>query len=193
MTLPPVDKRFNKISTPSLAIPKIETERLILRGPKESDLDALAEFHQDEEASQYVGGIRPRYTVWRSIAADLGHWAIRGFGFFAVDLKDTGDFIGWCGPWSPEGWPGHEIGWGIFPKYQRNGYAIEAAIASMKFAYGELGWKTAISCIDPKNTGSIGVATKLGATKEQSDVEVCDFRADVWRHLPPDQFQERYS
>ena len=181
------------MSSYSLSIPQLETERLILRGSRESDLDALAEFHQDEEASRFVGGVMPRYTVWRSIATDLGHWAIRGFGFFAVDLKETGDFIGWCGPWAPEGWLENELGWGIFPKYQRNGYASEAAICSLKFAYDELGWKTAISCIDPKNIGSIGVANKLGATKEQIDVEVCNFRADVWRHLPPEQFMERFS
>ena len=181
------------MSISDLAIPELHSKRLIMRGSRESDLDALAEFYQDEEASRFIGGTMPRYAVWKSIATDIGHWAIRGFGFFAVELKETGELLGWCGPWAPEGWPENEIGWGIFPKHQRKGYASEAAIECIKFAYSELGWKTAISCIDPKNTGSIGVAKKLGATKERTDVEVCYFRADVWRHLPPEQFEERFS
>ena len=174
-------------------IPVLETERLILRGSKESDLDALAKFYEDEEAARFIGGTLSRDKVWRSIAIDLGHWALRGFGFFAVELKQSGKLIGWCGPWSPEGWPENEIGWGIFPEFQRQGYGSEAAISTLKFAYHDLGWKTAISCIDQENAGSIGVAKKLGASIERESVTVSEYCVDIWRHLPPQQFLEQYA
>ena len=175
------------------SIPVLETERLILRGSREDDLDALSEFYQKEEETRFIGGTLSRDKVWRSIAVDLGHWALRGFGFFAVELKSSGKLAGWCGPWAPEGWPENEIGWGIFPQFQRQGYASEAAIETLKFAYQNLGWKTAISCIDRENTGSIGVAKKLGALKEREDVAVIDYRVDIWRHRSPEEFMEQFA
>ncbi|MEL6922286.1 MAG: GNAT family N-acetyltransferase, partial [Pseudomonadota bacterium] len=72
-----------------------------------------------------------------------------------------------------------------------NGFATEAAEAALRWAYETLGWETAISCIDPNNVGSQGVAKRLGATLEESGVQVCFFTADIWRHLPPKQYLER--
>ena len=71
---------------------------------------------------------------------------------------------------------------------QGKGYATEAGRAALIFAYQELGWKTAISVIDPENHASQNVAAKLGAHKEQTGAAIWDFTADIWRHLPPDDF-----
>ena len=93
----------------------------------------------------------------------IGHWAIRGYGFFSLEDKQTGQWVGRAGPWFPEGWPGQEIGWTISPDHLRKGYAYEAARASIDFVFGELGWSSVIHVIMEGNAPSIALAEKLGS------------------------------
>ena len=110
------------------------------------------------DASRFVGGPLDAATAWRSVAASIGAWTLRGFGEFAVEEKASGDFVGLVGPWFPEGWPEAEIAWIIVPEFQRRGYGAEAARRALGYAYDELGWETAISCIDEENIASIRLA-----------------------------------
>ena len=73
------------------------------------------------------------------MALAMGHWAIRGYGFFSVEHRETGAWVGRIGPWYPEGWPGPEVGWTLSPDHRGRGYATEAARASVEFAFTELG------------------------------------------------------
>ncbi|HKJ17031.1 MAG TPA: GNAT family N-acetyltransferase [Xanthomonadales bacterium] len=144
---------------------KIETDRLILRPiDPERDFEPLAKALADEETVRYLGG-KPmsRAEAWRSMASVMGHWQIRGYGFFSLELKATGEWIGRVGPWYPEGWPAPEVGWTISPDHLRKGYATEAARASIDYAFNELGWSEVIHVILRGNTGSIGVAEKVGS------------------------------
>lgn len=175
----------------SLNIPVVETERLILRGWREDDVPAINDLVTDEESARFIGGTSPSWQTFRTVCTFIGHWQLRGFGFFAVEHKQSGECLGWCGPWLPDGWPDNEIGYSLRRRYWGNGYASEAARASLVFAYEKLGWATAISCIDPDNLGSQNVARKLGAQRVEQNVAVNDFHADVWRHLPPEQFLEQ--
>ncbi len=174
--------------TSGLKIPEIETDRLRLRGWIEEDLNPFAAAFADPEFSKFIGGPLPRDKAWRAIATQIGHWLLRGYGFFAIELKATGQLAGWAGPWYPEGWPEGEIGWSVFPAHQGKGYATEAAAASLDYAYRTLNWTTAISLIDENNYASAGVAAKLGASREREQVTVTDFVADIWRHCSPDQY-----
>ena len=169
-------------------IPVIETERLRLRAFEERDFEAYAAIRADEDVMAFLGGAQDRQVAWRGMSAMIGHWALRGFGFFCIEEKASGTCIGHCGPWYPVDWPDHEIGYTLARSAQGKGYATEAARASLRFAYTELGWTTAISVIDPENGASQGVARKLGAQKEQENVPIWDFTADIWRHQPPEQF-----
>ena len=92
-----------------------------------------------------------------------GAWSMTGFGMFSVLETLTGRWIGRVGPWRPEGWPGPEVGWGIIPQAQGQGFAVEAATASIDWAFGHLGWTEVIHCIDPANAPSQGVARRLGS------------------------------
>lgn len=152
-----------------LDVPKLETERLILRGFKESDIAAEAEFYASDR-SEYVGGPMTAAQTWRSVAGMIGHWSLRGFGFFAVELKETGAYCGHVGPWCPADWPEPEIGWSMMNGFEGRGIAHEAALATRRWAYETLGWKTAISLIAAGNARSIALARKLGAVYE-SDFE----------------------
>lgn len=145
---------------------KIETPRLILRKiDPERDFDEWAYAMADENTVRYLG-VKPmsRAEAWRSMAMAIGHWEIRGYGFFSLEHKETGEWIGRVGPWNPEGWPAPEIGWTISPRHLRKGYALEAAEASLEFAFNTLGWPRVIHVILQGNEPSIALARKLGSS-----------------------------
>jgi RimJ/RimL family protein N-acetyltransferase len=143
----------------------IETERLILRPPTSADLEGWAELMADAESSQYIGGPVPRAAAWRGFATMAGSWSLKGFGMFSMIERETGRWIGRTGPWQPEQWPGTEVGWGILKSAWGRGYAHEAAVATIDWAFEHLGWTDVIHCIDPANTPSQKLAERLGATK----------------------------
>jgi len=143
--------------------PILVTERLILRPPGPEDFDGWAAFHAEEETMRFLSGVKSRSESWRGLCAMAGAWHIRGFGMFSMIRRDDGVWIGRTGPWQPDGWPGTEVGWGIRQAYAGQGYAREAAIASIDFAFDLLGWDEVIHTIDPANLGSIRLAERLGS------------------------------
>jgi len=144
--------------------PTLETERLILRVPTQDDFDAgWAEFHGDPECMRYLGGAMPRSIAWRTLAQVVGMWPLRGFGTFSLIEKATGRWVGRSGPWQPEGWPEREVGWMLHRSAWGQGYATEAARASIDFACGTLGWTTVAHMIHPENLASQAVAARLGS------------------------------
>ena len=143
--------------------PTLETRRLVLRPPREEDLDGWAAFMADEESARFVGGVQPREVAWRFMATMTGSWALKGFGMFSVVEKASGRWIGRLGPWQPEGWPGTEVGWGVLREHWGKGYATEGSAAAIDWAFDVLGWNDVIHCIDPANADSVAVARRLGS------------------------------
>jgi RimJ/RimL family protein N-acetyltransferase len=152
-----------------MQIPRLETDRLLLRELRESDFDNYARIHGDAETVRYLGSDGPldRKTAWRSLAFFLGHWALRGFGMWAVQEKAAGTFVGRVGFHQPEGWPGFEIGWTIDRGCWGRGYATEAAKAALPLALSRYGRRHVISVIHPDNAASIRVAEKIGESFER--------------------------
>lgn len=144
----------------------IETERLVLRMFRESDTDAYAEMVADPEVMRFLGKPMSRQEAWRNMAMVLGHWHLRGFGFWAVEEKESAEVVGRVGCWRPEGWPGLEVGWALRRRFWGRGYATEAARASMNHAFDELGQTRVLSLIAPENVNSIRVAERLGERPE---------------------------
>lgn len=145
-------------------LPTLETERLILRVPVQSDFEAgWAEFHADPECMRYLGGAMPGSVAWRALAQVVGMWSLRGFGHFCAVEKATGRWIGRVGPWEPEGWPEREVGWMLRRSAWGMGYATEAARACLDFVFRELGWPRVAHMIHPQNAGSQAVAARLGS------------------------------
>lgn len=170
-------------------IPTLQTERLILRAIEQRDYEPFADFYITEE-SRFVGGPMEPAAAWRKLAGYLGGWMLRGYGQFALEDRASGEFVGIVGPYFPEGWPEPEIAWTVVTKFQGKGLAKEAAIRSLRFAYQELGWRTACSCIDADNKPSIRLAESLGATLE-GETEIKPFGpALLYRHREPSAFLE---
>jgi RimJ/RimL family protein N-acetyltransferase len=150
---------------------RIETERLLLRPiDPERDFDAWAQALSDEETVRYLGGrTLDRALAWRNMAAIIGHWQIRGYGFFSVESKATGEWVGRVGPWNPEGWPEPEVGWMIAREHWGEGYATEAGRAAIEFAYRELGWERVAHVILQGNVRSEAVAKRLGSVLDRRE------------------------
>jgi RimJ/RimL family protein N-acetyltransferase len=149
-------------------VPELRTERLLMRGFREEDLDALAEISADSEVTRWVGdpdGLS-REETWRRMAYFVGHWVLRGFGQWALFERDSGLLVGRAGLLQPEAWPGLEVGWLVGRRYWGRGFAPEAGRASLEWARDALGADHVISLIEPHNDRSARVAEKLGMTVE---------------------------
>jgi RimJ/RimL family protein N-acetyltransferase len=145
------------------------TERLVLRAFGESDLDAYARMCGDAEVMRYIGDghTLSRDEAWRNMALIIGHWHLRGFGLWAVEERSSGTFVGRVGCWQPEGWPGLEVGWALDRAFWGKGYATEAALHAIDFAFNRLGQDRVISLIQPGNSNSVAVALRLGMKLEK--------------------------
>ncbi len=144
---------------------ELVTERLYMRPPVLEDLDSFASFHANATTMEFLGGVQSKHQAWRSLMTIRGSWELEGFGFFSVYLRENDTWIGRIGPWCPAEWPVKEIGWGLHADYVRRGYAHEASVASIDFAFDKLGWEEVSHSIDVKNVGSIKLAERLGSKR----------------------------
>lgn len=143
--------------------PRLETERLILRPQQMEDFPRWAEFMADPEATRYLGGVQAPSPAWRGFMSMAGAWSLTGVAMFSVIEKSSGLWMGRIGPWQPQDWPGTEVGWGLHTDAQGKGYAYEAAVATIDYAFDVLGWTEVIHCIDPDNQPSARLAERLGS------------------------------
>jgi RimJ/RimL family protein N-acetyltransferase len=163
--------------------PGIETERLILRQWRASDIAANTAMLGDPLSARFITADRKPVTDamagWRNAAIMAGHWALHGFGMFAVEEKGSGKFVGRVGPFYPPVWPGFEVGWGVASEFRGNGYAVEAARAAIDWSFLTFELDRIVHCIDAENTASQAVARKLGAQQE-GETMLLGHACDLW-------------
>jgi RimJ/RimL family protein N-acetyltransferase len=169
------------LATP--AAPRLETARLILRGWRGEDLAPYAAMLAEPETARFITRKGQPYSeaeAWTEMALLIGHWQLLGHGLFVVEERATGAFLGRVGPLQPPGWPGLEIAWGLSRAACGKGYATEAAIAAIEWAFESLGLERVISIIHPENVASQRVAERVG--EQRTAERFTPFRepADVW-------------
>ncbi|WP_425037800.1 GNAT family N-acetyltransferase [Primorskyibacter sp. S187A] len=162
-------------------IPVIETERLRLREPRESDLPAVISF-MGSERSRFVGGPVAEHHAFRSYAASLGHWMLRGYGFWMVADLATDAPLGRVGFLYGTGWHEPELGWQMFEGAEGKGMAYEAAKAARAYGRAKLGLDGVISYLNPANTRSMALAKRLGCTHERDVTFFGEEGIGIWRH-----------
>ncbi|MFI4969255.1 MAG: GNAT family N-acetyltransferase [Lysobacterales bacterium] len=169
-----------------IGIPQLETERLRLTALGERHFEAYAAMLADPGSTRFVGDGQPldRMNAWRSMAMLLGHWALRGYGMWALEHRDSGEFIGRVGLHHPEGWPDLELGWMLRPEHRRHGYATEAGRAALDFAFASLHAPRAISLIRAGNSASEKVARRLGA-RQATTIDFLGGATLVYVYHPP--------
>ena len=163
--------------------PIVETERLILRPWRSFDIAANTRMLSDPATARFITpdrkAVTEELTGWRNAAIISGHWALYGFGMFAVEEKSSGQYAGRVGPWFPPTWPGFEVGWGIAKELRGNGYAVEAARAAIDWVFSTFEIDHVIHCIHPENPASQAVARKLGARIE-GETQMSGDTVDIW-------------
>ena len=154
------------ISTSTKQLIELETEHLKLRAWQESDLQPFAELNADKDVMHYFPSVLTREQS-DNLADKFQHLILdHGWGFWAVELKATGQFIGFTGlNTQPEQFifsPCVEIGWRFAKQYWHQGYATEAAKACLKFAFEALQLNEVVSFTAVHNTASEHVMQRLG-------------------------------
>jgi RimJ/RimL family protein N-acetyltransferase len=169
--------------TTQIEIPTLRTARLILRAFRAADLDGLAAMNADPDVRHYLYAGREVTCgdTWIQMAAAIGQWGLRGYGFFAVEAE--GRFAGRIGVLHPLEWPEPELAYALDAPFRGQGLATEAVAAVRDWAFARLGFARLASFILPTNARSAGVAARLGAVKEGT-VELRGFVADRWVHRP---------
>jgi RimJ/RimL family protein N-acetyltransferase len=150
-------------------IPVIETNRLILRGHRLDDFSDCVAMWSDPIVTRFIGG-KPfsEEETWARLLRYAGHWSLMGFGYWAIEEKDTHSFVGESGfadfkrdieP-SIKGMP--ELGWALISRVHGKGYATEAVRAVVAWGEQHFGSARTVCIIRPENVASIRVAEKCG-------------------------------
>ncbi|MEQ1707669.1 MAG: GNAT family N-acetyltransferase [Terricaulis sp.] len=150
------------------AAPIIETERLRLRGHVLGDFEDFAAMWADEAVTRYIGG-KPstREEAWARLLRYPGHWVLLGYGYWLIEEKTSGRFVGegGFGNFKREIEPpldAPEQGWALAPWAHGKGYASEAVGAMLAWGEAHFGRTDFVCMISPENAPSLRLAEKFG-------------------------------
>lgn len=151
----------------------IETERLLLRPWRESDLAPFAALNADPDVMEFLPSILTREESDAFAARIRAHFEERGYGLWAVEVVDTAPFVGFVGlahpPFDTPFTPCVEICWRLAREHWGNGYATEAALGALAFGFGELGLQEIVSFTVPANVKSRRVMERIGMVRDPLD------------------------
>ena len=170
----------------------LHTPRLILRRWHEQDLSPFAAMCADAEVMRWIrnGETRSRDECARIIASLESAWDEQGFGLFALERRDNGEFLGFAGlsipDYLPEVLPAVEIGWRLPRQAWGQGYATEAAQAALQFANDQADIHRLVSICQIGNTASERIMQKIGLTLERETIDpTCGRPVRVYAQITP--------
>ncbi|MCY7397339.1 MAG: GNAT family N-acetyltransferase [Sphingomonas bacterium] len=159
--------------TTARSAPSLETERLRLRSFRRDDLDALAEILGDSVVARHLGGTpATREESWRKLMMAFGQWPLLGFGYWAVETKADGKFVGQVGFGIFERGivadyaEVPEMGWIFSPAVHGQGVALEASRAALEWLEQSHGPTSTWAIISPGNVASLKLAERLGFERQ---------------------------
>ena len=148
---------------------RIETERLLLRRWRDCDREPFAALNGDPETLVYFPSTLSREQSDAFVDRIESGFEVRGYGLWALEVKETGEFIGFAGlapvPEDVPGAGGTEIGWRLARRAWHYGYATEAARAALDVAFGGAGLPEIWSFTAVLNTPSQAVMRRIGLTE----------------------------
>jgi RimJ/RimL family protein N-acetyltransferase len=150
-------------------VPVVETARLRLRGHRLDDFESSFAMWSDPVVTRYIGG-KPstEQQTWSRMLNYVGHWALLGFGYWAIEEKSTGSFAGELGfanfrrDIAPSMRDVPELGWTLASRFHGQGYATEAVQAAVAWGDARFGRTRTVCLINTGNAASIRVAEKCG-------------------------------
>ena len=151
----------------------IETPRLVLRDWRDADRVPFAAMLARPEVMRHLGPLQDREAVDVGIDQMIAHHAAHGFTFWAVERRDDGAFLGFCGlkrvdltasPIASE----VEIGWRLRRDAWGAGFAREAAVASLEWGFDKGGLARIVAMTTIGNVRSWGLMERLGMTRRRA-------------------------
>lgn len=148
----------------------IETERLILRELRQTDLEGMFELDSNPEVHKYLGN-KPVATIKESqviLNSVFNQYKERGIGRFAAIEKSSGSFIGWSGlrlntEYNMNGFTKYyDVGYRLIPKYWGKGYATESGKAAVNYAFNVLKLPELYATTEIDNKASHNALLKIG-------------------------------
>jgi RimJ/RimL family protein N-acetyltransferase len=150
---------------------RIETPRLILRNWQDGDRDVFYELNSDDRVLKFFPNRRTRQQSDERIGQLMAGIEDVGFGFYAVELKETGECLGMCGiaqlemePQFPQGT--FEVGWRFAERYWGNGYATESAKSAVSDGFRNHGLSEFVAIAVDTNYRSISVMERIGMVRD---------------------------
>jgi ribosomal-protein-alanine N-acetyltransferase len=166
----------------TIKIPTLETPHLFLRPWVLEDADAWFNILNEEGILQYFPNqIPPTHEKAEGyIRHHLSHWRMRGYGHWAVVLKEDNQIVGWCGLEYLTELNQTELAYLLSKRTWGRGYGTEAAKASVKFGFETAKLEQIIGLVHPENTGSVRVLEKCGLSLVDRiplwGLEMCRYR-----------------
>ncbi|NOU98679.1 GNAT family N-acetyltransferase [Paenibacillus planticolens] len=143
-----------------------ETSRLQFRDWEESDLEPLRSLNEDEHVMRYFPKTLSTEETNRFYQSIIAEFKECGFGLYAVEVKETKDFIGFIGfhraTFESDFTPCIEIGWRLKKEAWGIGYATEGATACLQYGFNNLGFNDVYSFTAHVNAPSKNVMIKTG-------------------------------
>lgn len=143
----------------------LETPRLYLREMTPEDAEVAYILNLDPEVLRYTGD-DPFESIEeaKTFLENYSSYHTYGFGRWGVILKETGEYLGWCGlKYTPE-LDEFDIGYRLMKQFWGKGYATEAAEACLEFGFTQFNMKTIVGRAMPANVASVRVLEKIGLT-----------------------------
>src|SRR5262245_1730750 len=151
----------------------LRTPRLILRAWRDADVDGFAAMFGDPPVMEFLPAPRDRAAIEAIVGRVRAHFAQHGFGWWAAELKATGEFIGFIGlshvPFEAHFTPAVEVGWRLASAHWGKGYATEGAKAALDAGFNRLGLQEIVSFTVPVNRRSWRVMQRIGMTHDTAD------------------------
>jgi RimJ/RimL family protein N-acetyltransferase len=154
-------------------IPRLVSERLLLREWRDDDREPFAGMNADPRVMEHFAGVLTRAESDAFVDRMIERWAADGFGLWAVERRTDGRLLGFTGLAAPtfeaHFTPAIEIGWRFAADAWGHGYATEAALAALRFGFEDLGLAEIVSFTVPANTRSRAVMERIGMTRDPAD------------------------
>lgn len=169
---------------------ELRTPRLLLRQWKQSDLEPFAKMNADPIVMEHFLSARTFEESKAFVERITECFNTKGFGLFAIELTDTGEFVGFVGLW-PSQFDAHftpclEIGWRLAKEHWGKGYAPEGARRVLQFAFEELKLDEIFSWCSTTNKNSMRVMEKIGLLRDfdnDFDYPICPEGHRLRRHV----------
>jgi RimJ/RimL family protein N-acetyltransferase len=153
--------------------PELTTDRLLLRRWTDADLEPFAALNRDPRVMEHLSRQLSRQDSDAFVAMIEAEFEERGFGLWAVEVRAERRLVGFTGlhvaDFEAHFTPAVEVGWRLAADAWGHGYASEAAMAALDFAFAGAGLAEVVSMTTPRNRRSQRVMERIGMHRDPAD------------------------